>query len=155
MPVSEQEENVTERRGRTASLINNMLEERKQLFTLLLQLSDLQQDNASASDLEILNEFCQVLMDYVAAGHFGLYERIAEGKERRKNVADLALKCYSRIEQTTQIAVAFNEKYQPDEADLSRVHQDLSRLGEELSSRIELEDQLIEQLIAKSRETAT
>lgn len=148
------EKNTTERRGRTSSLINNMLEERKQLFSLLLQLSDLSADSASASDMELLNEFCQVLVDYIAAGHFGLYERIAEGTERRKNVADLAIKVYPQIEKTTQLAVAFNEKYQPEDVDLSHIHNDLSKLGEELTNRIELEDQLIERLLGR-RDTLT
>ena len=148
--MPEKQENIQERRGRTSSLVNNMLDERKQLLSLLLQLSDLDADNAVPPALETLDEFCQVLMDYIAAGHFGLYERIAEGTERRKGVSELAIKVYPSIEHSTQIAVAFNEKYQPGEATLGDIHQDLSKLGEELTNRIELEDQLIQELSGRS-----
>jgi len=104
--------------------------------------------NGADPDRELLNEFCQVLVDYIAAGHFGLYERIVEGTERRRSVADLAVKLYPRIEETTQAALAFNEKYDADreDIDMSRLHEELSMLGEELTNRIEYEDQIIKKL---------
>ena len=102
-----------------------------------------------AGDLE---EFVQVLVDYIAAGHFGLYQRIAEGKERRKAVSELAVQIYPRIERTTEVALAFDEKYNPENSskDLSQLQQDLSLLGEELSTRIELEDQLINSILGRA-----
>ena len=144
--------NQTERRERTVSLVNNMLDERRQLLSLMLQLSDVTSGEASNSDFETLDEFCQVLVDYIAAGHFGLFERISEGKERRRSVADLAMRVYSKIERSTEIAMQFNEKYDPDneKMDLSHIHEDLSRLGEELTARIEAEDQLIGELLDRS-----
>jgi len=142
-------ETITERRGKTTKLIKHMLDERKQLLALLLQASNLEPENASEPDQDILDEFCQVLVDYIAAGHFGLYERIIEGKERRMEVSDLAVKVYPRIEEATQAVLAFNEKYNPENADLnlSQIQQDLSALGEQLATRIELEDQLINTLL--------
>jgi len=145
------ENNTIERRGKTAKLIGNMLDERKQLLSLLLQISTLESENTLPGELDLLDGFCQVLVDYIAVGHFGLYERIVAGTERRKNVADLALKVYPRIEQTTAFAVSFNEKYDPDPAGAKRddIQIDLSRLGEELTNRIELEDQFIQDLIER------
>jgi len=142
-------ETVTERRGKTTKLIKHMLDERKQLLALLLQVSNLEPENTMEANQDILDEFCQVLVDYIAAGHFGLYERIIEGTERRKEVSDLAVKVYPRIEEATQAALAFNEKYDPDNTDLniSQIQQDLSELGEQLTTRIELEDQLINKLL--------
>jgi len=148
------EKNTTERRGKTAKLIDRMLDERKQLLSLLLQISKIESENTPQSDLDLLDEFCQVLVDYIAAGHFGLYERIIEGTERRKNVADLAIKVYPRVEETTELALSFNEKYDPDSAGakLDNIQMDLSRLGEALTNRIELEDQLIQELIGRKPE---
>ena len=125
-----------------------MLVERKQLLALLLQASNIKSKKPSDSDLDLLNEFCQVLVDYIAAGHFGLYERIVKKKERRKSVAEVAMQVYKKIDTTTQIALSFNEKYDPDNAttELSRLHEDLSELGEALTTRIELEDRLIQKL---------
>ena len=144
-------ETIKERRSKTTKLIDHMIDERKQLLALLLQVSDLESENILEPDQDILDEFCQVLVDYIAAGHFGLYERIIEGKERRKEVSELAVKVYPRIEEVTQAALAFNEKYDPDNAvlNLSQLQQDLSELGEQLSTRMELEDQLINALLGR------
>jgi regulator of sigma D len=125
-----------------------MLQERQQLLSLLLQTSTIQSSDSNETDLDVIDEFCQVLVDYIAAGHFGLYDRIIKKQERRKGVADLALKVYPRIDQATQVALAFNEKYDPEKRnDLSSLTEDLSILGEELTNRIELEDQLINILL--------
>ena len=138
-----------ERRSYTPGLISNMLKERQQLLALLLQTSRIEPENTPETDLDLLNEFCQVLVDYIAAGHFGLYERIIEGRERRKKVMDIAAQVYPEIENSTQTALSFNEKYAPDKTnrDFNKLHEDLSILGEELTSRIELEDRLISELI--------
>ena len=145
--MNEQLQEVQERRSQGNELIQHMLKERNQLFSLLLQVSS--EDDGSSQSVNDLEEFVQVLVDYIAAAHFGLYERIIEGKERRKSVSDLAVKIYPRIEKTTEIALAFDEKYnsENDELDLSEFQKDLSLLGEELTARIELEDQLIELLL--------
>lgn len=137
-----------ERRNRGHELtqrIQRMLKQRNQLLQLLLEIS---QQGAARSPAEF-EEFLQILVDYIAAGYFNLYERISEGRERRRAVADLAVKVYPRIEQTTNIALAFEEKYNPDKtgANFSALEADLSDLGEALSTRMEFEDQLIELLL--------
>jgi regulator of sigma D len=140
---------VQERRGGSQELIDHMLKERNQLLTLLLQVSSDSSKHEPDQLVADLEEFIQVLVDYIAAGHFGLYERIAAGKERRKAVSDLAVKIYPRIEQTTEIALAFDEKYNPENEnrEINHFPQDVSMLGEELTNRIELEDQLIQLLL--------
>ena len=144
--MAEQTGVVEERRSKSTELIQHMLKERNQLLSLLLQVSSDDMENDSLQSVSDLEEFLQVLVDYIAAGHFGLYQRISEGKERRKAVSDLAVEIYPRIETTTQIALAFDEKYNSDDSkehDMSKFQSDLSMLGEELTTRIELEDQLI------------
>ena len=96
-------------------------------------------ENAVDLDRELLDEFCQVLVDYIASGHFGLYERIVEGTERRRGAAELAVQLYPSIDETTQAALAFNEKYDADrgEIDMSPLHRELSELGKQLTNRIE------------------
>ena len=147
--MNEQSSLVQERRSTSQELIQHMLKERNQLLTLLLQVSSDSSQKQEEQLIADLEEFVQVLVDYIAAGHFGLYERIAAGKERRKAVSDLAVEIYPRIEQSTQIALAFDEKYNPDnkERKLDSFPEDVSMLGEELTTRIELEDQLIQILL--------
>lgn len=146
---------IQERRSNTSDVINHMLVERGQLLGLLLRISDLKNRELKDSDQELLDEFCQVLVDYIAAGHFGLFDRIIKKQERRKNVAELALRIYPEIDETTQTALNFNEKYDPKNGgkDLAELQRDLSELGEELASRIELEDRLINRLM-EPRESA-
>jgi len=142
-----------ERRGRSTELIDHMLAERRQLLSLLFQITDLGGHELEESDREIFDEFCQVLVDYIAAGHFGLYSRISEGKERRKSVAELAARIYPSIEQSTEVALAFNERYdgnKPEDMDFSDIEEQLSTLAEHITSRIELEDQLINEMLQRS-----
>ncbi len=132
-------------RPRTTKMIEGMLEQRKEVLVLLWELSKLGSFSADTSAKDTLDEFLEVLVDYIAAGHFGLYERIAEGTERRKPVVETAAEIYPRIAATTEVAVEFSEKYDTvDEVTLeASLAQDLSTLGEDLATRIELEDKLI------------
>ena len=143
-----QETTIADRRASNNHLIENMLAERKQLLSLLFELPSIVAGEASEADKETFQDFCQVLVDYIAAGHFGLYARIAEGQERRKSVAELAASVYPKIEQTTQIALAFNEKYDGSHSQfpVEEFQADISRLAEDITSRIELEDQIIERI---------
>ena len=140
---------ATERRNATRQQIEHMLEERTQLLALLVKASGLDGDGVDTQDEELLEEFCQVLTDYVAAGHFGLYQRIAEGKERRQDVASIAGGIYPQIEKSTQQALEFSEKYSTgNTVNYSNLSNDLSGVGEALAARIELEDKLIAKILA-------
>ena len=137
----------SERRATTDHLTESLVTERTEMLVLFCRVAGLEpfndvkkRQNAAAA----LQQFCQVMVDYIAAGHFSLYERIVNGTERRKKIAELAEKLYPRISETTEVALDFNDKYDCDESDISAdLGSDLSRLGEELAVRVELEDQLL------------
>lgn len=139
-----------DRRRPSSHLIENMLDERNKILLLLLRVSEMNKENPGQEEKELLDEFCQLLVDYVAAGHFGLYERIAEGKERRRDIAAVANKIYPKIETSTQQALEFSEKYNTEISNktLSGLSVDLSILGELLATRIDLEDRLIARILA-------
>jgi len=126
-----------------------MLTQRTRMLKLLWQMSgqDLEHDDETLR--EMLDDFLSVLVDYIAAGHFGLYERIVDGHERRISVVDTAREFYPRIADTTRTAVEFNERYGAADAQTleTRLAQDLSQLGEALATRIELEDLLIRSML--------
>ncbi len=134
----------TERRQSAKQLISSIIIERKQLLGLLFHAATLNEP-----DKEFLEEFCEILVDYIAAGHFILYDRILNKKERRKKIIELASNIYPEIEKYTQVAVDFNEKYNSPKDDVNReiFKKDISRLGEALTARIELEDKLINSLM--------
>lgn len=132
-------------RPRTSRLIEAMLEERKEMLVLLWELTRLEPFKPTEPLREALDRFLGVIVDYIAAGHFGLYQRLAEGTERRHAVVTLAREIYPRITATTDIVVEFSEKYEAaDDATVEEsLEQDLSTLAEEVTTRIELEDRLI------------
>ena len=145
-----------ERRARTRKEIKQLIEERASVLSQYYNLAKHTENagNDSSNIAELLEEFCQELVDYMATGHFEIYRRIEEGKERRNTITKLAEQIMPRINNTTQVAVAFNDTYEDtsnfneDALDLLPKH--LTKLGEELAVRIDLEDQLINTLLASS-----
>lgn len=137
-----------ERRGGSRDLIQKLMSERTEMLALFCRLAGLdaeKHERRHAPEAKLLQEFCQVMVDYLAAGHFSLYERLINGNERRKNLAELAGQIYPRIAETTQAALDFNDKYDGkngQELSMS-FDDDLSRLGELLANRIEVEDRLL------------
>jgi regulator of sigma D len=63
----------------------------------------------------------------------------------------VANKVYPEFVSASEVAVSFNDKYDlSDHAlELDGLAEDLSRLGEELAVRIELEDQLLATMLAR------
>lgn len=90
-----------------------------------------------------LQIFCQHLMDYIAMGHFKIFEKLEEFYQSAstENQA-LNTVLLNKIALTTDIAVDFNDKY-TEPKNLEDLAQDLSHLGEHLANRMEWEDQLI------------
>jgi regulator of sigma D len=151
-----QDEFDVERRQGTQVLVGKMLAEREEMWVQYCKIAGLEPyqipaDAARAAEdfpTEKLSRFCEVMVDYIASSHFGLYERIAEGKERRESVRHVAAVLYPRIAATTDVAVQFNDDHErgalkDDAGWLGR----LSSLGEALALRIELEDKIIEKMV--------
>jgi regulator of sigma D len=142
---------VEDRRRQTKTAIDRLLEERQEVLVCYEQVAGIQPYNEKNKNPQLLQKFSQLLMDYIAAGHFGLYQRITEGSERRRKVLEVAEKIYPSIAKTTEKALDFNDVY--DKADESEafnaVSDRLSDLGEVLAHRIELEDKLITAMMQK------
>lgn len=149
-----------ERRARERKEIKQLIEERNSVLSQyynLAKLSD-EADNDIQNTAELLEEFCQELVDYIATGHFEIYRRIEEGNERRGAIAKLAKQIMPKINNTTQIAIAFNDLYD-DTSNLNgeilaQLPNYLEKLGEELATRIDLEDRFINTLLANSTKPA-
>ena len=93
----------------------------------------------------LLNQFSQLLIDYVSLGHFGVYERLLSGTERRDGVLTTAKNLYPEFSQITESVMSFNDKYDDDNnhsLNVDELEKDLSRLGEQLAKRIDIEDKL-------------
>ena len=137
--------------GGSSTAIDNWLEERQQLIVSYCKLAalppfDKQQDNQLPSHDAIL-DFCQLLMDYLSAGHFEVYDQIvSQCQENGSNSKSLAETLYPKISASTDLALEFNDKYAEAGSKFSNFDADLSTLGQALEERFGLEDELIQTL---------
>ena len=137
------------RRTRQTQTISNLLNERQQVLVSMCELAELEAGEVSAETvIHNLRNFNQRLVDYTAMGHFEIYERIIDGKERRGNIKLVADRVYPSISDTTQLFVEFNDKYDgADESEsLVDLYRDLSQIGEAMAERIESEDMLLREI---------
>ncbi len=137
------------RRTRQSHTINNLLHERQQVLVSMCELAELESGDVPPDTvIHNLRGFNQQLVDYTALGHFEIYERIIDGKERRGNIKMVADRVYPSISGTTQIFVEFNDKYDGvDEPEsLGDLYSDLSSIGEAMADRIESEDMLLREI---------
>jgi regulator of sigma D len=125
--------------------MDSLLGARKETLSLYSELAALRPFEEADEVSVVLQEFCEMLMDYVASAHFQLYRFIDEGSERRSNVVHLAEKIYPNISLTTEQFLDFNDKYDAEQKGVhfSSLDNDLSGLGEILADRILYEDQVI------------
>lgn len=135
-----------ERRQQACQLIAELQNERREVWSLYCHVAELKPFPANDAVKSLLIQFSQILVDYVSLGHFGVYERLLAGTERRNGVLSVAKDIYPEFSATTDAAISFNDKYDNvDKIDVFEdLEQDLSALGESLAKRIELEDRLCE-----------
>jgi regulator of sigma D len=137
------------RRSRQSEIINSLLQERQQVLVSMCELAELESGEVPpVTVMHNLRNFNQQLVDYTALGHFEIYERIIDGKERRGNIKLVADSVYPLISGTTQLFVDFNDKYEGiDEPEsLTNLYRDLSSIGEAMAERIEYEDKLLREI---------
>ncbi|WP_421558228.1 sigma D regulator [Pseudomonas canadensis] len=135
-------QNAQERWGGVHKLIDSWLKARHELVRAFDALGA--KPEALAVNRKQLQEFCCVLMDYVSAGHFGVYDQLTKeaeafGDDRGLELADTI---YPRLDTITKELVAFNDLCDAGQC----VAEKFKELGELLHERFELEDCLIEVL---------
>ncbi|MCF7968200.1 MAG: sigma D regulator [Methylococcaceae bacterium] len=138
-------ETPLERQAHDHRVVEELLNERQQLWSLFNTLGTLRPFTAGQPLETRLREFCQVLVDYISLGHFEMYPRLTDVPERRARVQALANTLYPKFMEATDAAIEFNDKYESlTGATLGEtLEPDLSLLGSALTARFELEDQLI------------
>lgn len=135
--------------GRFQTALKNWLHERQQLISIFFELSAAHPGRTQGQKLNAqkLKKFCELLVDYVSAGHFEIYqELLPKSRETEKPVANLASKLYPALVHSTEHALTFNDKYASEmgcRKMLDEFSGDLAQLGEGLEERFELEDLLI------------
>lgn len=137
-----------ERWGGVSELIDRWLQERQDLLSLFVGLP---QQPINTNVVETLGQFGQILVDYASSWHFGVYEHLlAEADEFNDGGLELAKELAPKIQNSTDAVLNFNDRYSEIATmtvqDVSHLSGELSKLGEILAERFELEDQLIERL---------
>lgn len=108
---------------------------------------DSKPQNNSEQHLESL---CEGLMDYVSVGHFKVYEKLLQpGKNLNQDQLTLVKSIYHNIENSTDHALCFNDKYDEHAGLLphrvsANLPRDLHKLNRSLTMRFVLEEQLVE-----------
>lgn len=106
---------------------------RQRLISYLVKLNHALDDGLADLSQALLSRFCDSLIDYLSAGHFRVFRRVA-----------LPAHSYVLIEATTQAAIDFHDRFGDLSAfDVTDVKQALEPIAHLLCTRFELEDELL------------
>lgn len=140
--------------GGSSQLVDSWLDKRQELLVTYCQIAGLppfEPSNHTLPGYEEIQDFCGKLVDYVSAGHFEVYNEVVSRCETHgQDSLQLAEQLIPRITETTDVALDFNDKYaEKSKPELTHLDDDLSRLGQGMEIRFELEDQLLDTLHQK------
>ncbi|WP_027967210.1 sigma D regulator [Halomonas halocynthiae] len=144
-------ETAQERWGGVHQLVDHWLIQRRSLLVSFKALNDACDANMETPIKPYIDEFSQLLMDYVSSGHFTVYLQLAKEAEAFGDTQALALasRLLERLDMSTELVLAFDEDYDTPascERNLNRLPAWIERLTKGLSERFELEDELIARL---------
>lgn len=132
---------------RVESLVRRWLEERQSLLVLMIGLGEHAQGTPDVVPLhEQVQAFCEVLMDYVSAGYFEVYdELLAEGEAQGRKVLAEGQALLQKLQPTLDAIIRFNDLHEdPEDSDvLAGLSHELSQLGMVLEERFQIEDRMI------------
>ncbi len=137
--------------GTVDKLIKHWLKERQELIVLYCKVDGLKEFTPQDTPIAVkVQALCQVLIDYVSAGHFEIYDRLMkEAEEFNDDYQDLIGRIIPEIQKSTTLALEFNDRYatvELCEKSMKTLARDLNALGLVMVERFELEDQLIASL---------
>lgn len=124
------------------------LEDRNRLFIALYKLSGIH-PYSSTHDSRSISRFCEKMIDYLSLGHFRIFEQLSQHNYSSKRAETM----HNELRNSTQLLVELNEKYSTEknhEIENESVQQDLSKLGEYLAERVEIEDRLVACLLGNN-----
>ncbi|ADN74591.1 regulator of RpoD, Rsd/AlgQ [Ferrimonas balearica DSM 9799] len=146
--------------GGSNTLIDNWLESRRQLLIHYCQLAGLppyEGEKGHLPDETRVQQFCNLLVDYMSEGHFEVYDQVSTACEQSgEHAKALAQSLVPKISASTDAALDFNDKYTNGVNDdiMMELDQDLSELGQKMEERFELEDRLLEALFERHSEAS-
>ena len=136
--------------GGANQVIDAWLLERQEVLVSYCELAGLPPYNKLENTLpqsDDVKRFCQLLLDYISAGHFEIFDNIvASCQKKGPESSQKAKQIYPLINKSTDFALQFNDKYAENEnfKATNGFDESLARLGGLLDDRFELEDKLIQ-----------
>ena len=139
------------------TLLTHWLKERRDVLSRYTEVVVTTNSALAGSELEEKQRaLCALIVDYVGAGHFEIFhELIAEAEVFADGSGKLAQNVMPAIADTTEVILAYDEKYNAGANSPETLERDLSALGEALESRFMLEDRLIAGLHNTHRQQVT
>lgn len=145
--------NANERWGGVSKILDTWLQQRQELIVEFCTVSGVHALASAAGKNKQHNvqHFCELMVDYVSAGHFEVYDHLIQEAEEFDDgsALDAAKLLYPKISATTERVLSFNDNLEAmlnTEQNAPTLARELSLIGETLVSRFELEDQLVEKL---------
>lgn len=134
-----------ERWGGVSEIIDRWLVARQNLLVKYCELTDIADEGENPARGSLLQRLCQLIVDYISAGHFEVYDQLVKEAEDFDDMDAIksSSQSFVTIDKSTEYILDFNDKYQETD-DLETLVADLSLLGETLVSRFEAEDVMIE-----------
>ncbi len=132
-------------------LLDRWLAERTDLIQAFHGANERPEDDIDATPLA---KFCNILVDYVSAGHFEVFQKlVAEAKsfEDKPHLRE-ALDLFPEISSTTEVALEFNDHFEAAQDKLA-LEIELATMRDVLATRFALEDRLID-ILHTSHEVA-
>ncbi len=129
-------------------MIERWIEERRELLVKYCELTEVTDFSDPENNYDTdLQQFCEIMVDYVSVGHFEVFEQITKEAEIFGNDQglDKSPELIEKIQTTTELILDFNDKYMTAK-DLDALIIDLAALGETFVQRFADEDALIDML---------
>ncbi|MCU7835127.1 MAG: sigma D regulator [gamma proteobacterium symbiont of Taylorina sp.] len=145
-----------ERRVQSHRMAKSLITSRTECLSQYKQLMTYKPFEMNETLQEVLEDFCEVLVDYTAKAHFNLYgyldEQDGKQSERRQSVLDIADSIYPSLLDNTQKILDFHDQYNSDASQMvcDKLESCLSDVGELLADRISLEDKVINAVLSPS-----
>ncbi|MCU7800541.1 MAG: sigma D regulator [gamma proteobacterium symbiont of Lucinoma myriamae] len=141
---------IEERRVQSRSIIESLINSRTETLAQYKDVMTYKPFEMNDTLQEVLEDFCESMVDYTAKAHFNLYNYLEEHKERRQMVLKIADRVYPELVDNTQKILDFHDMYNSDVASLQcdKLESCLNGVGELLADRINLEDDVIGALLS-------
>ncbi|MCK5649617.1 MAG: Rsd/AlgQ family anti-sigma factor [Gammaproteobacteria bacterium] len=140
---------VKDRRVQSRTIIESLIKSRTETLTQYKDVMSYKPFEMNDTLQEVLEDFCESVVDYSAKAHFNLYNYLEDKKERRQSVLKIADSVYPELVDNTQKILDFHDRYNSDVSavDYDRLEYCLNSVGELLADRINLEDDVISALL--------